>query len=1259
VPALRKPHRVAFLVPELAVDGGDAPNAAEAGLLLWIACIEVCQRHPGLAVFDAESTPLVSQDGHFTPDHARPGATPGDSFYGPTRRDELVWLELALPRPGPVRLHALARDGQHDTFEVAGRNTGDQIHQALERWLAARGLGALPRRFEAAEAGDLLAAVRVFAAVLGEQARAHLQGDPPSGAELAGAGADRSELGGDSGPGPESGVAEVPVVFPGRRTTRALAGRLTATLRAPALRLVALALGEDLGDAILDADPDQPQALFARFRAELPRRRDDALLRRIIAGAPGWALPYRELIDDGSADPAGADAERAGDRSPPTWLETSAGAGIAALCQPGQLDVIQTAAARLAEDGRIDDGLRVLERAVALYPDSAAAHVALLRLHRRAGRLGAWLAQAQASAARHGCPLDPGLPMYGDQIQIDLLLADALLHAGRIAEAIALRASRLEGRAASWPRHTRILATWRGEPQLLARSYAREGWLRGDPGRALEGYGRTRPDEAVDIAFLLDALVATGREAEVALAWSQFGLGRELTEPVARLAAARCLLAAGEWRRGSEELWRVSLTEPGRDIQAQVARAGLLLSCASIDALEAALGERLAIGALTLARRMARDVADFVPGAARSSIVLRALGRSAAVEFDPAWLAGFPADTRSRRAIDALFAEPAPPRGSSPAIAAPPRGSSPAIAPPPGDPAELLARRDRLVHDWLPVVFTEVGEDDAAGLAQAAAYMAGCALGRYLAATTAAPSPLTGGYRVIAAEALALVWRHRGALADRDARALLGVLEPLLRRIDRWLGSLWLGVIERSCAIDERANGDVAGFAREHPTVAARILGPEETAVLGASVARLYRERPEGWASAVAAQASRLASHTGHAGTDEWADAVVAQLAAREIETEDAIDVLHTACYLAEDRTAAPCTHAARVLLAAGRAPAAVSVLCAGLGAGTAEWRAAQVAALAGPWADAQVDLPLDRERATAQLFEALEAGEPVRAEKLGRLAVALDPDSAEAQRNLGLALAQQGKLPEALHHLTLGEPDQATELLCGVLDQGGRHAEASAVRAYARRWLEPTPADAPEPAAAGDPAAPADPSWRVRRAALAATRLRSPADHDVAVPPRARAAAEVVLADAIGAAGHEAVLARDLALAIREQAYFARDPLPQLGDPMARDAFHRELVARGGALGLASGPASGPAPDAPAPAARSADRNAVPDGQLSRVSDYVALIRDLSVLTPREALAEFDLDDAGYLEVATAWARAIAGDPTLAAAIAAGLAKR
>ena len=1366
MPALRKPHRVAFLVPQLAVEGADAPHAAEAGLLLWMACIEVGQRHPGLAVHDAESTTLVSQDGHFTPHHARPGAAPDDAFYGPTRRDELVWLELALPRAGAVRLHALAQGGKRETFEALGRNTGDQIHQVLERWLAARGLGALPRRFEAAEAADLLAAVHVLAPVLVEQARAHVQLEPLGWMRTADAAAsDRTDLGGDADLAAAERAVAAAVPPPSGRIGRALAGRLAPALKVPALRLLVLALREDLGDLILAVDPEQPQALFDRFRAGLGRR-DLALLRRIIANAPCWALPYSELVTGGSAG---------GAEPAPTALETVAGAGIAALCRPGQLEVLQTAAARLADHGRADEAIRLLERGVALYPESSDAHTALVELHRRAGRPGAWLAQALDSAAQHGCPLDPALPWYPDQIQLDLLVADALLHVGRLDEAIRLRAARLEGREASWPRHSRILGNWRRDPRLVARSYAREAQLRGDPGRAVEGYGRFEPSDAVDVAFLLDALVAIGREDEVALAWAQFGLGRQIGDPVARLAAARGLLAAGDWRRGVEELWRVELTEPGHGVEARAVRAGLVLGCAPLDALEAALGERVAIGANALARRMARDIADFVPGAARSSIVMRALGKPGPIEFHPAWLAGFAADTPSRWAIDAAFADPA----------AAGRASSPAI-----DPAELARRGDRLVNRWLEVVFTEVAADDAAGLARAAAYAAGQALGRYLAATTAAPSPLAGCYRLVAAEALALVRRHRAALDDRSARALLGVLEPLLRRVDRWIGSVWLGAIERSCAIDERAGGDVAGFAREHATVAARILGPEETAALGASVARLHRDRPEGWASAVAAQAARLVSHTGCAGADEWADAVVAQLAAHEIETDDAIDALHTACYLAEGRSAVPCVHAARVLLSVGRAPAAFNVLCAGLGPADAAWRTAQLAALAQADGPAQLDVPLDRDRVLAQLFEALQGGEPARAEKLGRLAVAIDPANGFAHRNLGMALAHQGKLPEALHHLTRGAPEQATQLLCGLLYQAGKLPDALAALDHASRWyvraeqwltcggiayaamdnpraraayaaayqLDPDAGDpsqlnayasvlgeigdfatceaiaghllriagddltwktnawahlataalgqgrfdqaielaeraalhnplpdnaagfaailerarsrtVPAPQAVPPPGKPrdpvfvqleagefaaaaarlGDPSWRVRRAALTAARFRTASESELDVAPRARAAAAAVLADTAGLADHEAVLARELALAIREQAYFPRDPVARLGERMTREAFHRELRARGGVV-LGGDPP---------PPARFVDRVAVPDGRLASASDYVALIRDLAALSPREALAQFELDEAGYLEVATGWAAALAADPTLAQTLAAGLARR
>lgn len=1391
MPALRKPHRVAFLVPELTVEGADAPNTSEAGLLVWVACIETCQRHPGLAVYDAESTPLVSQDGHFTPDHARPGATPSDAFYGPTRRDELVWLELALPKASAVRLHTLGRDGKHEAFEALGRNLGEQIHQVLERWLTARGLGPLPRRFEAAEVGEVLAAVRVLAPVLGEQARAYVQLDDLTSTMTVDAGAiDRTAdtRGGDDRDAGDPAPALPPSPVAGKKLARALAGRLTATFKAPALRLIELALREDIGDLILAADPEQPQALFKAFRAAAPRGRDYVLLRRIIASAPCWAQPYGELVGGDRVEPG------APGQLPPTELETVAGAGLAAMCRPGHAGVLEAAAARLDDNGRIDEGIRLLERAVALH-GSPAAHIALVGFHRRADRPGAWLAQAQRSATLHGCPMDPALPWYPDQIQIDLLVADALLGAGRLDEAIALRGNRLEGREASWPRHTRLLRRWRKEPPFVARCYAREGALRGDPARAIEGFGRVEPEDAVDVATFLEALVAMGHEGEVALAWSQFGLGKQVTDPVARLAAARCLLAAGQWRRGLEELWRVELSEPGRDDQVAIARAGRLLAGAPLDILETALGERVASGAHTLARRMARDIADFAPDAAKSSIVLRALGKTTPIEFDPAWLSGFAADTRSRRAIDALFAEHVVPAraGTSPGVAAGSSSTASGTASGTGasttrgEPA--LARADRLVNRWLEVVFAEAAEDDAAALAEAAAYAAAQALGRYLAATTAPPSPLAGAYRTVAAEALALVWRLRGALGDREARAVLGVLDPLLRRVDRWVGSAWLGTVERSCAIDERANGDVAGFVREHATVGARILGPEETAVLSTSVAQLHRDRPEGWASAVMAQAGRLASHTGYAGAAEWADAVAAQLAAREIEADDAIDVLHTVCYLTEGVNAGPCVHAARVLLAAGRAPAAFAVLCAGLGAADAAWRTAQLAGLADAWKQANLDVPLAFDQVAAQMFEALQKGEPARAEKLGRFAVAIDPDNGEAHRNLGIALAQQGKIPEALHHLMRGTPEQATQLLCGLLYQTGNLPDAMAVLDYASRWyvraeqwltfggiaysamdnpraarayalaykLDPDAYDATQLNAyasvldetgdhaaceaianhllrvAGDdllwktcawahlasaalaqgkfaqaielaqkaveqnplsdnapgfaailaraksktrPTPPAvsppgklrepvfhllaaadfqaaatliaDPSWRVRRAALTAIRYRSTSENDVLVTPRARAAASAMLAATAGLVDPEAILARDVALAIREQAWFARDPLPRLGDRMTSGAFHREFRARGGAV---------VSDDAPPP--KFVDRVVVPNGRLARVSDYVALLRDLAALSPREALAQFDLDDAAYVEVATAWAAAIDADPTLVQAIAAGLAKR
>jgi hypothetical protein len=1243
MPIIPKPHRIGVLAPDVKLDGPDTAYEREAAALIWVACIELCQRHPRLAVLDAEATPLLARDGHFAPHHAGRGARPTDAFYASTRRDELIWLELSLGAKGSiVRLHAIGRDGKQDTFEALGRSIGEQIHQAIGAWTQARALVASTKKPEVVTAEEILAVVRCVGPTLVEQARLwtlpsaaqpawalHVVADDPDD--------DAGETNAMSASAIEAAAAVTPSDDRRRTLARPLLNRLPQAFRAPALRLLELALREELTDELLAADPEHPQARFAKFE----RSRDMNLLREIIATAPGWARPYDELeTTEGST----------------TQLESRAAAGMAAVCRPSSFEALETSAARLADAGRIDEAIRLMERAVRTHADDPRAHLALLALDARADRPGAWLDRATHARRDHGCPTDPSLPWYADQIHVDLRAANALLGVGRLAEAIALRASRLDGRAAEWPNHTTQLERWRSDARLVATASAREASHRGDEARVLAGFDRARPETPGDLALFLDALVAMGREDDVPFAWAQLGLGKGLGRAsVARLAACRALTAAGEHRRAIEELWAVELTDPGRDDQVALARAALVMSGTPIEVIETVLGERIALGAPTLARRMARVIADFVPAAAKSGLIARALGKVAPIEYDPTWLAHFPSETRGRRQIDELFDELGKLRKG------PPSGF---------EIADELARGDRLVERWLDVVMSVAPAGERVPLAQAAAYMAAQALARYLAATTTVPTTLAGALRTVAAEALAFVRVHRDALGDREARALLGALDPLLRRIDRWIGSTWLATAERSIGVDERAAGDVVGFVKEFPTVSTRILGPEEIAVLGWSIARLHRERPPGWAAKVAAQASRLALHTGTAALDEWADAIAAQLAARELEADDAIDALHTACYLGDAAgTSTPCVHTARALFDAGRAPAALAVVLRANGP-------IRATPLREPWTRSAVEVPFDFDKALTAATAALGAGEPARAEKLARWAANIDPASSDAQRVLGFALAQQGKLVDAFDRLTRGTAELAAGLLASMLVQRGKLADALAIQGYASRWYTRADdwlvyartaadaGDAPRAARArakaheldpaveqGDPAEPLardliyaqleagdhaaaaaranDPSWRIRRVALRAARFREPSESHIAVTARARSAAIAVLAETTGTMDREALLARCLALQIREQAYFARDPVPPLRDraEVATAAFEDRVVLAG--------------------------------GKVSRVSDYVALLRDLAALAPREALAQFDLDDAGYLEISTAWADALDADPSLVRAISAGLAKR
>lgn len=326
MPALRKPHRIGVLLPDVTIEG-DVAVEPEAAILLWVALIECCQRHPMLAVYDPESTPLFPHEGHFAPQHASIGATPTDAFYGSTRRDELVWLEVKVQKSGGgvVRLHTLARDGSKQSFDALGKNFGDQVQQVLASWLSARGLGALPRKFESVSAEELIQVVRIIAPLLVDEARAWA-----TPVKIAPSEADLDAVFGDPDP-TESGVSEpdpladepeesddddelaeedeavapAPVSEPAvrrKKVARPIANRLPAPLRLAALRLLHLAIREELDDLILLADPEQPQALFAQYLASAGQGRDFALLRRVIAAAPCWARPYAELVRDEDDD---------------------------------------------------------------------------------------------------------------------------------------------------------------------------------------------------------------------------------------------------------------------------------------------------------------------------------------------------------------------------------------------------------------------------------------------------------------------------------------------------------------------------------------------------------------------------------------------------------------------------------------------------------------------------------------------------------------------------------------------------------------------------------------------------------------------------------------------------------------------------------------------------------------------------------------------------------------------------------------------
>jgi tetratricopeptide (TPR) repeat protein len=938
------------------------------------------------------------------------------------RRDEVLWFELALPAARRATLHARLWDDREETFEALGGGLSELLQRCLCAWLEARGLPPLGA-LEPFDGAAFLEVCRLLAPVLAQAASAEpaaaVVPEPPG--EEAGSGLRLVE--GDAvDESPAAAMEEA--AAPSATGFAALGVSPPAVLAVPFLRVVELCCTVAAHEEILAVDPGNPDALRSSFLARLGQGRDFPAIRRVIAAAPGWGKPYLSLRAlEGDRE----DEEEAARTGAPTEEEELTAQGWAALCMPANEYALQNYAWSLAERARKPEALRLWERVVALDPKDLDKRLTLMDQQGKVGRLGSWwhtAMQHDRIAEATGC--GSGLSaIFGsrERTRIRNELASAYLNVGRMDEAIQILFHSIHGQHDEFPGDAQELEWMQSSPELVARSYAREGHFRGDLGRVLEGFGRAEPEDSADLAMFLEALVATGRAGEAVLAWAHLGQGQHLRWPLARLAAARALLLTGRTGEAVRELLTVEQGWASHGLDVALCRAWRLAAARPMEEIEAVIEGSTRRAGRRYAALVARHVADFHPGAAGSRALARALGPRAPLAFDEAWLGGFGPDTPARGAVDALFARALAADGSEP------------------------ERADRLVSAWPDSVLTNVRQEDFASTAAATAYVVAQSLARYLAATTGEPGPLCGGLRQVASESLQALGRLRDSLALADLRAILAALEPGCG-LDPWLVDPWLLRLERKLGVEEGVHGRLARVTDGLPGVAALLRGPERVAAEAREAFALGKERPEGWAPRALALFERSGRASDLDFEEPWAGAAAAALSG-----DDRLDVLQFLAELSE-HNAAPAVLAATELFEHGRSEDALEVLCERLGSGGEDWRNEVLEKLQTAWKKGRLDVPLEFKKGAGRMFEALQKGDLATAVRLGRWLRARDPDNAEVHRNLGIAQAGVGDVAGALASFCRATKEQGTQLCSGVLHQQGRVAEAMAVLDYASRWF-------------------------------------------------------------------------------------------------------------------------------------------------------------------------------------------------------------
>ncbi|MFT3697204.1 MAG: hypothetical protein QM831_28940 [Kofleriaceae bacterium] len=977
------PHRATFLASTLVVPLEQAGTTAFLSRLLSLTIFDHFLRHPIVTLGDDDER-IADADGRLL-DASHPQIEDSiDWLFRISRRHEVMWFEISIDRTRPqaTLLHSRLPNGVTDEWTSSPDfPLSQQLSQCLMQWLKARRLPVVASLPDFSVDDLKAAADRLKKA----SAMLSLRDD----------------------------YTQLPATL----------FNPLPRLAVPYLRVLAEVAGNaarTVDPKVLELDPSHPVARRNVYVTNLVQGTIDRReILPLVAEAPMYGKPHLSIWGEPFAHDR--PLENMGVRHQ----------GIAASLMPANPYACHNYSLQLADVGRREESYRWADRATVAGPDFGAAHLDCVRRLRQVGRPGQAFAEAQyrcreildRAAAGKLPPNDWQAPHHAS-----LLLAFVHLDIGRLQEAVELADEAL-GRlptddatkeAFAWA-HKRI-SHWKSDSGLLARSYAWEGFHRGDPGRAITGLARGRISDEEDAMIMVESLIAIGREDQAEIAVQHCagldGIGA-LGDGKARLAAARASILVGKLDEAIDHIQVVQLRRNQSRHEAEINRLFRLAAIRSAEEWLPVIERRLDRGAKRLAQMAARDLADFVPGM-QSTTVQRALGDQKPITLDPHWVS------------DLIGALPAAQTTAAQILQR--------LARPEDDSVESA---DALAAEWWTSLTPTSKDRDAH--AAGAVLALGVALVQYIAETSVAPSPIAGAYRHIATEALHLVRRSRYQIEPAAIRALLALVERLAGAPE-WLLDTWLLRIERAFDLEAEHGAYLDNFMAGLPTVARLLRGDErigwELRMAHDLAVDLSQYEP----------AARLFERCAR-GIEAGGLALAWSVAAAKTAPAAAnLDVHWLAALANPTGVAAPWLSVAQGLMSSGKPKEGFAAACRGMTAATAKERPASITELMGPWRTAGISTPIDSDQAFDAGIAVLEAGNFELAVQHLRWAVACEPGNPKRARALALALANSGLALEAIRVLAAHERNEAPRLVGRMLVEAKRAVDAVPVLRYAAR---------------------------------------------------------------------------------------------------------------------------------------------------------------------------------------------------------------